>query len=192
MSTDSSLGPPPDAKVLCERRKTLIKKTWRMVETSLQSDATLLFYERLFSNYPEVKPMFASVDMEMQAKKLYDVLRVAVRFLDNVEELVPTLQDMGARHALSYGVKRGHYTAVTQTFIAMMNDIIEEKLQVSPESLLLWKMDVAAAWAWVLTLLGNTMADAGEVAVAQKNQKNAAVESHLSSSPPVTTASDKK
>jgi len=163
--------PPPTpgtafVEDLAERRKRLIQQTWKLVEDGLDVDATRRFYKRLFEKYPDVEEVFGGVDMEMQSQKLYEVLRVAIRFLDNIDGLMPTLREMGVRHARAYNVKRSQYNAVTEVFIETLNEYLGEALRpVFKESTAIVQLDVAAAWGWVLTLIGTTMADAGEAAV---------------------------
>jgi hemoglobin-like flavoprotein len=148
-----------------QHRKKMIQQTWRAVEFGLDVDCTRIFYTELFRKYPSVQPMFQHSNMEVQAQKLYEVIRVAVRFLDNVQELIPVLQDLGMRHAKHYGVLREHYDAVTEVFISVLNNYILAELDCGNAGI--WAMEVADAWHWVLTFIGNTMADAGDQAMVK-------------------------
>ena len=65
------------------------------------------FYARLFDLTPDARPMFAHVDMDVQRRMLIDVLATAVRSLDDLPALVPTLQALGRRHT-GYGVEARH------------------------------------------------------------------------------------
>lgn len=157
--------PPPDASLLFERRKILVQQTWRLVEQALSVKATEKFYARLFQRHPDVKLMFHSTNMDAQALKLYELLRVAVRFIDGMDQLVPVLKEMGIRHARAFGVRREHYAATTEILIEVINESLESQLEsVVEDSMALWKLDVAAAWSWVLSFIGNTMASAAEEA----------------------------
>lgn len=152
----------PDHDALIERRKALIRETWAVVEANLNVTATEAFYVRLFEKYPDLRPMFAHADMRIQAMKLYEVLRVAVRFLDNFESLTPILEDMGIRHAESYGVQRDHYHAMTDAFIEILNNYISKQFTGDEFSGSLYALDVAHAWSWSLTMIGTIMADAAD------------------------------
>jgi len=66
-----------------------------------------LFYERLFSIPPEVRPLFPD-DLSAQKKKLMQVLTVAVTNLHQVERIIPAVQELGRRHA-GHGVTLDHY-----------------------------------------------------------------------------------
>lgn len=85
-----------DAAAL-ETRKATIQQTWKAVQDSLSVGATQLFYQRLFAQHPTVKPLFADADMDAQAEKLYKTVSLAVDYLNDMENLVPVLQELGAR-----------------------------------------------------------------------------------------------
>jgi hemoglobin-like flavoprotein len=164
-SSSSPLPSPYDETL--ERRKKLVKQSWRAVEFGLGGAATQAFYERLFTRFPSVQPMFAGTTMDVQAAKLYAVLRVAIRSLDDLDSLVPVLQNMGVRHATAYGVQRAHYGAVTQVFIEILYEFIgnqwSENMSMSGATGR-YMVEVADAWTWVLNLLGGVMADAADTA----------------------------
>lgn len=145
-----------------ERRKTLIQQTWRSVEFGLGQKATETFYDRLFTNYPAVKSLFEHTSMEGQSQKLYGVLRLAVRSLDDLDSVIPTVQELGRRHARSYGVKREYYGAVTRTFIEIVHEYIASQWGTMAGTR--YMVDVADAWAWCLNLIGDIMADAADEA----------------------------
>ncbi len=91
------------------QQKELVKSTWiRVVPISEQ--AAELFYGRLFELDPALKPLFKG-DMKEQGAKLMKTIGLAVRALDNLEPLVDTLKDLGAKHAV-YGVKDEDYETV--------------------------------------------------------------------------------
>lgn len=144
---EGKMAPVPDHAALLERRKQLIRETWSAVETGLNVQATEAFYQRLFQRYPEVEEMFDHADMRIQAMKLYEVLRVCVRFLDDMDSLAPILEDMGIRHAEAYGVVREHYSAVTEIFIEVLNEFISKQFA-DELSGSIYALDVAHAWSW--------------------------------------------
>lgn len=69
-----------------------------------------IFYDRLFTIAPEVKPLFPA-DMKEQKKKLIAMLATAVNNLHQVNVIVPAVQELGRRHA-GYGVTAKHYEPV--------------------------------------------------------------------------------
>ncbi|MEW6120115.1 MAG: globin family protein [Pseudomonadota bacterium] len=88
---------------------SLIQSTWASV-VPIQDTAAGLFYQRLFSLDPSVRPMFKG-DMVSQGKKLMQALGFIVNSLTKLDELVPVAQDMARRH-VGYGVKSEHYDTV--------------------------------------------------------------------------------
>lgn len=144
-----------------ERRKKVIKSTWRAVQFGLDVKATKMFYDRLFTEFPCVRSMFPD-DMKAQYQKLYAAISLTVKALDNVEELIPVLKDLGIRHS-KYGVVPAHYEAVSECFLWTLNAYILDQM---PHNMgMMWALDVADAWEWALTFIGTTMSDAAEEAV---------------------------
>ncbi len=70
-----------------------------------------MFYGRLFALDPTLRQLFASTDMKAQGKMLMQMLAVAVKGLDNLDQLVPAVERLGRRH-VRYGVKDAHYDTV--------------------------------------------------------------------------------
>ena len=69
-----------------------------------------LFYGRLFSIAPEVRPLFPK-ELSEQKKKLIQMLAVVVTKLHTFETIIPAVQNLGRRHR-GYGVTPKHYAAV--------------------------------------------------------------------------------
>jgi hemoglobin-like flavoprotein len=69
-----------------------------------------LFYDRLFTIAPEVRPLFPT-DLTEQKKKLIQMLATAVTNLHQVEKILPAVEDLGRRH-VSYGVTEKQYEPV--------------------------------------------------------------------------------
>jgi hemoglobin-like flavoprotein len=155
-----------DEESLFDKRKKVIQVTWKSIEFGLNVEATKIFYDRLFQEFPSVRPMFKD-DMNSQYEKLYRTVSLAVRFLDNVDELVPFLQDLGVRHG-KYGVVRAHYEAVTECFLWTLNNYVRSHLPAGSGMAILWTFDVMDAWEFALTFIGTTMADAAEEATRQE------------------------
>src|SRR5690348_14796130 len=74
------------------------------------------FYQRLFEKYPQTRPFFAHTDMSVQARSLAATLTVVVSGVEKGDNLVPTLQALGARHK-TYGVRPEHYPIVGEVLI---------------------------------------------------------------------------
>ena len=74
----------------------LVQNSWDKVD-AISDQAASLFYDRLFTNDPALKPLFKG-NMEEQGKKLMTMIGVAVRGLDKLDTIVPAVQKLGARH----------------------------------------------------------------------------------------------
>ena len=90
-------------------QKKLVQESFAAVAPNAEAAADL-FYGRLFELDPSLRPLFKG-DMKKQGRKLMAMLKTAVRGLDNLDKLVPAVQDLGRRHA-TYGVKPAHYDTV--------------------------------------------------------------------------------
>jgi nitric oxide dioxygenase len=108
------------------------------------------FYARLFEIEPELRGMFPQ-DMTVQKQKFMSMLNTAVDSLDRLDNLVPTIQALGIRHA-TYGVTVEQYDTVREALMWALQQSLGDAF--TPE--------VKAAWIAVFTLLANTMQQAAE------------------------------
>jgi len=104
------------------------------------------FYDRLFEAAPSVKPLFANVDMERQRQALLNMLVVLRESLRDLDDIVPDLEDLGARHA-EYGAQPAHYPVVGEILIAAMTEVAGDK----------WKPEYTAAWQEAYGVVQNVM-----------------------------------
>ena len=79
------------------------------------------FYDNLFEAAPSVQPLFAHVDMERQRQALLNMLVVLRESLRDLDDIVPDLEDLGARH-VDYGAHAEHYPVVGEVLIGSMAD----------------------------------------------------------------------
>jgi hemoglobin-like flavoprotein len=96
--------------MLTPLQKHLVQSTWEQV-VPIADQAAQLFYERLFTIDPELRPLFSHGDLAEQRKKLMQMITVAVRGLDRLGELVPAVEALGRRHA-GYHVRERDYDTV--------------------------------------------------------------------------------
>jgi len=94
---------------MTEDQKILIRSSFARIAPEALAVAAL-FYGRLFTLDPTLQPLFKG-DMQEQGRKLMSMIGVAVANLDNLEAIVPAVQQLGARHA-GYGVPNESYTTV--------------------------------------------------------------------------------
>src|SRR5437868_4616429 len=93
---------------------TIIKSNFAQVVGQKEA-VGLMFYERLFTIAPEVKPLFKG-DLKAQSRKLMDTLALAIGMLRDMPMLVTTLEGLAKRH-VNYGVKDEHYAKVGEALI---------------------------------------------------------------------------
>lgn len=127
--------------------KTLVQDSWAKV-MPISEVAASLFYTKLFELDPSLESLFKG-DMKEQGKKLMQMITVAVRGLDRLEEIVPAVQALGVRH-VGYGVKDAHYDTVAAALLDTLGKGLGEAF--TPE--------VKAAWVEVYTVLATTMKNA--------------------------------
>ncbi|MGZ8192859.1 MAG: globin family protein [Methylobacter sp.] len=99
---------------LTQQQILLVQDSWEKV-VPISATAAELFYGQLFEIAPEVKPLFKG-DMKIQGNKLMSMLNTAVRSLNNLETIVPVIEESGRRHA-GYGVKDEHYQKVAEALL---------------------------------------------------------------------------
>ena len=69
-----------------------------------------MFYGRLFELNPSLRPLF-KIDIGEQGKKLMQMIGFCIGKLDALDELVPIVKSLGARH-VGYGVVESDYATV--------------------------------------------------------------------------------
>ncbi len=125
----------------------LVTSTWAQVKP-ISEQAAAMFYAKLFELSPEVKPLFTH-DMTEQGKKLMTMLDTAVGSLNDLESIIPAVQDMGKRHA-GYGVKDEDYAKVAAALLWTLEQGLGDG----------FTEDVKAAWTETYMTLAGVMIDA--------------------------------
>lgn len=120
-----------------------------------------LFYARLFDLDPELEPLFKG-DMVEQGRKLMQMIGVAVRSLDRLEQVLPAVRALGARHA-GYGVRERDYDTVGGALLWTLKRGLGDDF--TPEA--------EAAWAEVYGALAGEM-KAAQAAAAAPSEVGAA------------------
>jgi hemoglobin-like flavoprotein len=91
-----------------------VQRTFSLV-MPIKEKAAELFYSRLFTLDPSLKPLFKG-DMTDQGRKLMAAIATVVMGLTELPKIVPIAQDMGRRH-VGYGVKDNHYDTVAAALL---------------------------------------------------------------------------
>ncbi len=108
-----------------------------------------IFYNKLFSAYPNVKPLFANTTQKEQEKKLLGSLKVIIKNLNNVDVLADVLRTLGKQHQ-GFGAHLDHYPVVRDTLLSAMQDVAGEA----------WTQEVYTAWLDALNVVAKIMTDA--------------------------------
>ena len=123
----------------------------RLVQESFEHVAPIagtaadLFYQRLFELDPSLRPMFKE-DLQPQKAKLMQTLTAVVRWLHQIEKLIPVVEDLGRRH-VGYGVRDEHYQTVGAALLWTLEQGLGD----------LYTAEVAEAWIAAYTLLTGVM-----------------------------------
>jgi hemoglobin-like flavoprotein len=134
--------------LMSPEQKALVKESWRKV-VPMADAAARLFYDRLFEIDPTTRPLFKTTDPAEQRRKLIQALTMVVQGLDHLEALVPTIADLGRRHA-QYGVTNGHYDAVGAALLWTLEQGLGSG----------WTPEAKVAWSSAYTLLADVMREA--------------------------------
>ena len=107
--------------------------------------AAALFYAKLFDLNPKLRQLFKG-DVYEQGKKLMQVIAYAVENLDRLDEIVPQVRALGARHA-GYGVSDRDYETVGAALLWTLEKALGKD----------FTAPTRAAWTAVYDLLAETM-----------------------------------
>ncbi len=144
-----SAAPAKDERLFSQAQKRLVQTTFAKIEPIAEAAAEL-FYDKLFELDPALTALFKT-DIKEQGRKLMATLKVAVKGLDDLEKLVPVVQDLGRRHA-GYGVQDNDYDTVAAALIWTLGQGLKDD----------FTSEVEAAWTAVYAILAETMKAAAE------------------------------
>jgi hemoglobin-like flavoprotein len=123
----------------------LVTTSWSSV-ASIADSAIEQFYNRLFEIDASARALFRATNMPEQRRKVIEALSVALQSLDDLEALIPTLEELGRRHR-RYGVTAAHYDSVGQALLWTL----EQGLGAA------WTPAMAAAWTELFGQLSSAM-----------------------------------
>ena len=125
----------------------LVKKTFKKI-APISEQAAALFYAKLFDLDPKLQGLFKG-DVREQGRKLMQVISYAVDNLERIDEIVPQVRALGARHA-GYGVEERDYDAVGMALLWTLEKALS----------LEFTTEAKEAWAALYELLAETMKEA--------------------------------
>ena len=136
-------------------------------------EVPLFFYSHLFLSHPETRAMFP-VSMMQQRDRLFMALGHIVGKVDDVETLVPFLQQLGRDHR-KFGTLSEHYPAVGASLLATLKHFAGDD----------WTPELAADWTAAYGLVAQVMSEAADDAVDQPPWWDAKVVSHERRTPDI-------
>jgi len=107
--------------------------------------AAQLFYARLFELDPDLESLFKG-NLSEQGRKLMQMLALAVASLDRMEQILPVVRSLGAKH-VDYGVRDKDYDTVGQALLWTLRKGLGDA----------FTPDVEAAWSDVYATLASEM-----------------------------------
>src|SRR5689334_4750290 len=113
-------------------------------------EVPLFFYSHLFLSHPETRTMFP-VSMMQQRDRLFAALGHIVAKVDDVDELVPYLQQLGRDHR-KFGTVTAHYPAVGASLLATLAHFGGDD----------WTPELEADWTAAYGLVADVMSGAAE------------------------------
>lgn len=129
---------------LTNKQIRLVQDSFSQVEP-IAEKAAEIFYDALFGIDPSLKPLFRN-DMKVQGRKLMTMLKAAVDGLDDLEALVPALQQLAKRHN-DYGTKKSHFTPVGNALLYTLKTGLGDG----------FTEEVRQAWVSVIHIVADTM-----------------------------------
>src|SRR4051794_23648866 len=96
-------------------------------------EAPLYFYSHLFLSHPETRRLFP-VSMAHQRDRLFAALGEVMARVDDLDSLVPLLQELGRDHR-KFGTVAEHYPAVGASLLATLAHFDDE-----------WNPALAQSW----------------------------------------------
>jgi hemoglobin-like flavoprotein len=123
---------------------SLVQSTFVQIRPMAETAVTL-FYARLFTLDPSLRPLFTG-NMQQQGAMLLRMLALAIDGLHRPDTLLPTLQALGQRHG-GYGVCASHYDTVGDALLWTLEQALGAQ----------WTLETRAAWSAAYTLLASAM-----------------------------------
>lgn len=126
-----------------------LKTSWGNV-VAAGDDVPLYFYSHLFLSHPELRAMFP-LQMTGQRDKLVAALGSVISNVDELDKVVPLLEQLGRDHR-RFSVVTQHYEAVGASLLATLKRFLGPS----------WTADLADTWAQAYGLVAKVMVAAAE------------------------------
>lgn len=110
------------------------------------------FYAHLFTNHPEVRPMFPA-DMEPQRDRLFSALTTIVGRVRDLPKLADYLTQLGRSHQRRFNLRPEHFDAVGTSLIATLKFLAGST----------WSEAEEKTWLAAYTLIAEVMQQGAEL-----------------------------
>ncbi|HEY6738745.1 MAG TPA: globin domain-containing protein [Actinopolymorphaceae bacterium] len=127
------------------------KESWALVAKA-GDEVPLFFYSHLFLSHPELREMFP-ISMAAQRDKLVGALGRIVSNVDQLDDIVPFIQQLGRDHR-RFSVVAEHYSVIGASLLATLRHFLGPA----------WTDTLAADWAEAYGLIAKVMVQAAEEA----------------------------
>ena len=148
----------------------LLEQSFELVKPRAD-EFTASFYNNLFTDYPDAKPLFEHSDMGKQQQMLKGALVMVVENLRKPEVLSKSLKGLGARH-VKYGALPAHYPLVGNSLLKTLGQYAGSA----------WTPELKDAWTQAYGAITELMLDGADYAKQDVQLESAA------SSPGMTTS----
>ncbi|MEM6254062.1 MAG: globin family protein [Cyanobacteria bacterium P01_D01_bin.156] len=128
----------------------LLEKSFALVAPKAD-DLVSTFYDNLFTDYPDSRPLFEHTDMANQKKMLKGGLVMVIENLRKPEVLSKALKGLGARH-VKYGALPAHYPLVGNSLLKTLEQYAGSA----------WTSDVKEAWVGAYGAITELMLEGAE------------------------------
>ncbi len=126
-----------------------LKDSWELVAKS-GDEVPLYFYSHLFLSHPELREMFP-ISMSAQRDRLVGALGRIVSNVDQLDDVVPFIQQLGRDHR-RFSVVAEHYNAVGASLLATLKQFLGAS----------WNDQIASDWAAAYGVIAKVMVQAAE------------------------------
>ncbi|HIW34231.1 MAG TPA: NO-inducible flavohemoprotein [Candidatus Paenibacillus intestinavium] len=147
--------------MLSENTINIIKSTVPVLET-YGTEITKRFYERLFTNHPELLNVFNHVNQKQgkQQKALANAVYAAAVHIDQLENILPVVKQIAHKHR-SLGIKPEQYPIVGENLLAAIKEVLGDAATV----------EILDAWAEAYGLIADVFISVEKEMYAQAEQQ---------------------
>jgi methyl-accepting chemotaxis protein len=132
---------------MTSRQIEIIENSWDVVLLNPE-EASEIFYTKLFSIEPGLRFLFKE-DISSQAHKLVSMITFVVHKLDNLEEVMEDVRDLGLRHK-KYQVKPEYFESLASALLWTLENRLGKA----------WNDETKEAWVTIYSTLANGMINA--------------------------------